>query len=387
MTSDPSTDRPAPMRILHVGVGNLGPGGVATYVGGLVRAQRERGHEVVVVELWPTDTSRRLEEADPLHEIGAMLARRDQARSEIVHIHALLPSYRGLEAGTIMTSHEHAAHCPSGARYLEGRRVTCDRKFGWMACLRGHYLDQCGSRKPANLLRRFQVTRTAVEFPGHWIVPSVFGRAQILRRGIPAGKVHHVPNPVAMSAPPRLPREGVVRQFVYLGRLVPNKGCDVLLRALAMVQDARVLVLGEGSERGPLEALARELHIADRVEFGGWADAEGVATALRRSAALVVPSLWPEPFGLVALEAFREGCPVLASRVGGLAEIVDDGTTGFLVPPNEPRALADAMSRILVGGLGESMGAAGAAVLPERYGMESHVEALDGIYRLARSGG
>ena len=372
------------MRILHVGVGNLGPGGVSTYVDGLAQAQRLRGHDVSLAELWPTGGEGRPKGTLPLDGFDEVIRLRDEQGADVVHLHALVPSYEGLGGRAVMTSHEHAAHCASGGRYLEGRRKTCTREFGWLGCLAGHYLDGCGSRHPRNVLRRFQVTQAATEFQGHWIAPSAFSHGQIVRRGIPRAKVHHVPNPVGPLSEDLPVRAEGKHDFLYLGRLVPNKGCDVLLRAMERLPGRTLLVLGEGPERSALESLAMSLGLGDRVDFGGWASPDRVGAMLRQSRALVVPSLWPEPFGLVALEAYRESCPVVASRVGGLADLVEDGQTGFLVPPDDPSSLAEAMGKLLLPELAEAMGARGRRMAGERFAMSSHLAALDEIYAAAR---
>jgi glycogen(starch) synthase len=131
-------------------------------------------------------------------------------------------------------------------------------------------------------------------------------------------------------------REGLA----FVGRLVSEKGVDVLLRAMVVIRHrgnaVPLRIYGDGPERPALERLVRE-HALTGVTFHGWADRAGVAAALRGTRVLVVPSRF-EPFGIVALEALASGCLVVCSNVGGLPEAV--GPTGFLVAPNDPEALA-----------------------------------------------
>ncbi len=129
-------------------------------------------------------------------------------------------------------------------------------------------------------------------------------------------------------------------------RLEPQKGVDVAVRALARLREvepaAELVVLGEGPERGRLEGLARELdvpvHLLGRVP--------DVAAWLSRADVLVHPARW-EGFGLALLEAMLAQLPVVATRVSSIPEIVADGETGLLVPPEDPTALADALARVL----------------------------------------
>lgn len=138
-------------------------------------------------------------------------------------------------------------------------------------------------------------------------------------------------------------------RFAYLGRLVDSKGVSIALRALARVQAARpgggrLSIAGDGPERPALEAEAEMLGLtADHVAFAGWIAPEAIHGWLRQADAVLVPSTWEEPFGLVAVQSALAGRPVIASRVGGLAEIVVDGVTGWLVPAADPDALAARM--------------------------------------------
>jgi glycosyltransferase involved in cell wall biosynthesis len=135
------------------------------------------------------------------------------------------------------------------------------------------------------------------------------------------------------------------RVVLAVARLTRQKGIDVAIRALPLLPDDAVLVvLGEGPERAALERLASEIGVAGRVHLVG--RVPDVATWLRRTALLVHPARW-EGFGLGVLEAMIAGLPVVASRVSSLPELVVDGETGFLVPPDEPQALATAVWRAL----------------------------------------
>ncbi|HWN41375.1 MAG TPA: glycosyltransferase family 4 protein [Thermoanaerobaculia bacterium] len=127
--------------------------------------------------------------------------------------------------------------------------------------------------------------------------------------------------------------------LLFVGRLRIRKGVEVLLEALP--PGARLLIAGDGEHRGALESKA-----GPAVRFLGRCDAGRVRGLLRGAAALVVPSIY-EGMPLVILEAMEAGVPVVASRVSGIPEVVEDGVTGWLVPPEDPRALAAALSHAL----------------------------------------
>lgn len=134
------------------------------------------------------------------------------------------------------------------------------------------------------------------------------------------------------------------------GRAVPEKGMDVAVAAmvdvLGAVPDARLIVAGDGPVRPALGRQAGALGIADRVELVGWVPPDRTHELAARASIVLVPSRI-EGFGIVALEAALMARPVVASAVGGLTEAVEDGVTGVLVPPEEPAALAAAVTDLL----------------------------------------
>jgi glycosyltransferase involved in cell wall biosynthesis len=142
-------------------------------------------------------------------------------------------------------------------------------------------------------------------------------------------------------------------RIVCAGRLYPTKGQDVLIKALPRLlqHDPHVCVefIGDGPSRAALEALAHDLDVVDRCEFIGAVPPRQVLQRMAAAVLTVVPSRH-EAFGLVALESLAVGTPVVASRVGGLADIVRDGVDGFLVHPDDAPALADRILAILSSG-------------------------------------
>ena len=164
--------------------------------------------------------------------------------------------------------------------------------------------------------------------------------------------------------------------LIAVGSLKPIKGVDVLLHALAgLVRKhprLRLIVVGEGPDRSALENLARELSIADRVSFLGLrADVDVV---LRAADALVLPSR-AEALPTVLLEAMATGLPVVATRVGGVPEIVEEGRSGVMVPPEDASALGSVLDRVVTdAALRRSLGERGRAVVEARFRVETMCE-------------
>ena len=176
---------------------------------------------------------------------------------------------------------------------------------------------------------------------------------------LPSDRSLEVPPPVAppaadLNASTRAPTEHSLASspaapptLFAAGRLVPKKGFDVLLRALAQCSDQSLCLTlnGDGPERDVLHTLAHELHLDERVFFAGTRSHVEVIAGMCHSSLVVVPSR-QEPFGLVALEAMQTGRPVVASEAGGLPEVLA-GADALLVPPGDAAALAAAIDQVL----------------------------------------
>ena len=178
-------------------------------------------------------------------------------------------------------------------------------------------------------------------------ITAALARFQIERVGLPPDKVEVIHYglddvPQAWGANPPDPVPADARVLLCVCRLERQKGVDVAIRALSEVDGTHLVVLGEGPERPELERLARDLEVP--VYLPG--RVPDVSAWLRRASLLVHPARW-EGFGLALLEAMLAGLPVVATRVSSIPEIVADGETGLLVPPDDPAALAGAVNRVL----------------------------------------
>jgi glycosyltransferase involved in cell wall biosynthesis len=215
-------------------------------------------------------------------------------------------------------------------------------------------------------------------------ITHALARFQIERVGLPAAKVEVVhygldEPPVAWGTnPPEDNAEPEERIALAVCRLEPQKGVDVAVEALADVPNTRFIVLGEGSERAQLERRAAELGV--RLSLPG--RVPDVAAWLRRADVLVHPVRW-EGFGLALLEAMLASLPVVATAVSSIPEIVVDGETGVLVPPEDPEALAAAINRVLdnPGRLGER----GYARARSEFSVEKMVDRTLAVYDAARA--
>lgn len=205
------------------------------------------------------------------------------------------------------------------------------------------------------------------------LAPSAVTAAEI-RRDYRVDAVGVIPNVtgglVVEPAPGDVPGGDEPGYLLFVGRLRIRKGVEVLLEALRGIRAARPATLriaGNGEHRQRLERLAGELGLGTAVTFLGNRDAGQVRRLLAGAAALVVPSIY-EGMPLVVLEAMAAGVPVVASAVSGIPEVVVDGETGWLVPPEDPRALGRALEDVLARpGEARRRGEAGRRRVEERY--------------------
>ncbi len=175
--------------------------------------------------------------------------------------------------------------------------------------------------------------------------------------------------------------------MLFVGRLASNKGLLDLAEAFAAVgttdRSARLVVVGEdGGQRTALESRAKALGIAERVHLIGHVEDDSSLSAAYREARLTVLPSEYEAFGLVLLESLAAGTPVVASRVGGIPEFVEDGKAGLLVPPKSPAALADAIRRVWTDReLARRLGEYGRDHVVPRYTWDALADRLDSLYR------
>lgn len=184
-------------------------------------------------------------------------------------------------------------------------------------------------------------------------------------------------------APPDPPHEAKHRRVLFAGRLEHTKGATVLLQA-ARELDAEFVICGEGKQLERLRALAAQLAVEDRVRFAGWLEPRELASELAQASVVAMPSLWPEPFGLVGIEALACARPVVASATGGILDWLREDV-GLGVRPGDASALARALEELLRDpARARAMGLAGQALVAERFSPQRHVHGLIDAYRSAR---
>ena len=361
------------LSILHI-VAPAQAGGLEEVVVALAAGLAARGHTVRVLALLDREGSRdpitrRLPgagvEVVPTVLLGRAYARERAAvaracavfRPDVVHTHGYRPDV--LDGGV--------------ARRLGIPTVTTVHGFTG-----GDWKNRLYERLQIRAFRRFDavaaVSRPIVE--------------RLVRAGVPRQRIHLLPNAWA-GRPPALDRAAARRalgvpvegfRIGWVGRLTAEKGADVFVEALARLGDVPVSVsiVGDGRERGPLEQRARELGLAERIAWHGLvADAAG----LYRAFDVFVLSSRTEGTPIALFEAMAAGVPVIATRVGGVPDVVSPAEA-LLVPAEDPEALASAIRAVLGDPAAAAARAAAARARLEReFGMDPWLDRYEKLYR------
>jgi glycogen(starch) synthase len=208
----------------------------------------------------------------------------------------------------------------------------------------------------------------------HELFPEISPMSSVIYNGLDFPDISVEPLPLER---PRL---------VCAGRLVSDKGFDVALAAMALLMERfptlQMTIVGDGPARIQLQQQAMDLGVGKAVTFTGWVDPGQIPTFMKSATIVIMPSRWEEAFGLVALEAALMARPVVATRVGGLPEVVVDGQTGLLVEKDDSRALAGAVAFLFDHPeQAMMMGNTGRLRALEVFGLARYVDAYDALYR------
>ena len=334
-------------------------------------------------------------------------------RPDLIYAHGLTDP--ALEAAaikiapSIFFAHNYHGNCISGAKTFKSPvAVPCSRRFGWQ-CLLHFYPHRCGGLNPVTTWRQYRLQSNRHEVLHRYNAIVVFSehmQKEYAKYGLNASLAYTAPDKTqsdefTLCEAPNLEVErSVVNhaeierksywQLVFLGRMEFVKGGHVFLDALTHLngdidRPMRIVFAGDGPERPAWERKAEQVRrLCPRltIDFTSWMNEREVDQLLGHSDLLVLPSLWPEPFGLAVIEAGRHGVPVAAFAVGGIPQWLTDGVNGYLAPQMPPTAagLAEAIRKCLTDPANHSKLRRGAVQVAARFNLENHVRVLDEIF-------
>jgi glycosyltransferase involved in cell wall biosynthesis len=350
-------------------------GGVESYLDCVIPALARAGHELAFI--YEADDSAgyapiRLPQDAPRWRIAgnrtATLAALRAWRPELLYVHGLdelcdEAALLGI-APSVFFAHSYSGTCVSGEKTHKFPAARpCGRTFG-RRCLALYYPRHCGGINPRTMMRRYTYESARLKLLARYdaiVTASEHMRAEYARHGL--SSVYKIGLPLSAREPdsPRsecmneLRRDPKIRawRLLFAGRMMPLKGGATLLKALPHVaavleRPIQLVFAGDGPARQNWQSRARVImrrYSAIQAGFVGWVSRESLAALYRDSDLLVIPSLWPEPFGLSGVEAGLYGVPAVGFAVGGIPEWLHDGINGRLAPadPPTPAGLARAI--------------------------------------------
>ena len=307
-------------------------------------------------------------------------------RPDVVHVHNLYPLFspsilgaiRSKGVPVVMTVHNHFHTCPNADHLHDGlicTRCTGGREYYCtLENCRGNLFESMGYSVRSATARRLQLFTGNVTLT---IALNEFARQRLLTSGFAPDRVVVLPNSVDIPDQPANSRDGAYA--VFSGRMVPGKGVATLIEAARRCPDIPVRLFGGGPALDDFRD-----NVPTNTVFRGQVDSDEMAEAYSGARFLVIPSEWFEGCPLVILEAMSFGLPVIASRIGGLPELVDEGVTGMLFEPGNSAELAEKMGVLWRNpGLCQSMGDAGRRKAVEHFNEKNYWLRLKGIYESA----
>lgn len=398
------------MRVAIVNWSNRQIGGTGTYVRTIVPALAAHHDLALLHELdAPSDVEPLpLPAGMPRWNIGALGladAVRDLRawRPDLLFVNGLLdPAHESAVldvAPAVLLVHDYYGTCISGRKAF-GLPVTqpCDRPFG-PSCLVQYFPRRCGGRSPVTMVREYRRQSTRFTHLSRYrriVTISSHLAREYGRYGLPVSCTWSVREgtPTSTVSPRQAPTGDAPWRLVLAGRTVDLKGGRELLEALPAVartlgRRVHLTVAGDGPERQTWQRLASDVEAREplaSVTFTGWLDEASLAGVFTSSHLLVVPSLWPEPLGLVGLEAGRHGVPAVAYAVGGIPDWLRPGVNGVLAPGDPPTVtgLSEALIHALADPGHYARLSAGALRISADNPIDEHVKALLGIFDDAR---
>jgi glycosyltransferase involved in cell wall biosynthesis len=249
---------------------------------------------------------------------------------------------------TIQAVYNYRLVCPSAELFTEGQ--ICERCLSGNTihavihrCYRDDYFE---SAWYASVIGWHRYTRTFANDITSFMVPDNFLGSKLSQGGIPEGKIWTNPNPFFVNEyTPNTRHQGYV---LFVGRLVRQKGILTLLKAMEYAGNkCRLVVVGRGDLEGFIQHSLKSSHMAERIEFLGTLWGKEVDQLIENCAAVIIPSEWYDNLPMILCRANALGKPVIASRINGIPEYVQEGVNGFLFEPGNAIVLADHIDRVM----------------------------------------
>lgn len=386
--------------IIHINDKVRSAGGVEVYLSHLQHILNSDGFHSSWISLQREGSTVRMIDAErPAEEFFSHVDEfseylTDREEPPIYHVHSLsdpvLMSTLFATGKVIRTMHEPRLFCPGQGKFWRTDEAVCSLPCG-LHCAWHAYQKKCSNRHPKRLFAalrntQYEITTAAKQYSyiianSHWVA------SQGIEAGLPEQKIRIIPyftpiiepSPLSQCKPPRI---------LFVGRLTREKGLHYLIDALSKIHtslDAVHLdIVGDGHERAVFEDKVEQLGIRERCTFYGWLDRQQINERFDASTVVAFPSIYPEAFGIVGIEAMMRSRPVVAFNTGGVSDWLKHDVNGILVPLKDTPKLSSALHTLCTQpDYAAALGKAGRAIALSHFTSKHHLSALTNLYRQA----
>lgn len=360
------------MRILLVNKFHYFRGGSEKYYFELAKLLKEHGHTVgyfsmknennittgdkeYFVEEIDMNTGSKLKAFDVIYSPAnkkLMTKALEEFKPDIVHINnfqrqlsaSIIDAIKEKNIPIVMTAHDLNPICPASVMLYDGQICEDCMKNGYMSCIKKSCIKDSRAKSLIGVLEyEFYKLKKVWSKIDTIITPSEFLKTKLKENGINNQNIVAIHNFVNETNT----NDCTIGDYaLYVGRLSAEKGILNLLEAINKVDNAKLVIAGDGPERESIETYIKENHLENRISLVGYQNQEGVKQFIKNSKFVIVPSIWYENCPYSILETMEIGKPVIASKIGGIPELIKNDINGFLYPYDNIDALADCISKL-----------------------------------------
>lgn len=288
---------------------------------------------------------------------------------------------------SIRFEHGFRLSCVTGRRMPRKGLDLCCYAPGLKCLLRAH-TQKCMPRNPVLAFKRikdFYLNKNAHNKIIKIIVASNFIKDLLLLSGFNKNKIEVIPYYTTLPNPDVLDVKRKIPNIVCVSRMEKEKGIDYFIKALSFIQiPCKVYIIGEGTQIPYLKKIANSISTNHEIIFTGWIDNNKLGYYYSNASLVVLPSIWPEPFGIVGIEAMAYQRPVVAFDVGGISEWLQNEETGFLVKSKDVKGLAEKIEFLLKRpDIAEKYGEKGVELVKNRFEKHIHLNHLFSLFEKA----
>jgi glycosyltransferase involved in cell wall biosynthesis len=339
------------MRVLHVHERAAFQGGVEQILHDLAAGLKSRQWPQALLCPMPAGDA---SFSAPFDSVVASVDEAKQFRPDVVVLHKWsderLVAALQRRYPTVQVVHDHDHYCPRRHKYFPLNQQQCSERAG-AACVKNLCLFErregvipIGLTSLPAFKRRMAVAQQARVY----VAGSRYSALELAHNGFASDRIEIIAPVPAAIGQVRPSRDGEAGRMMFVGQVIRGKGLDLLLGAASQLRGEWQLdVVGEGRQLDECRQQAQQLGISHRVNFAGWVPHEQLDQWYRRASFTVVPSRWPEPFGMIGLETMSRGRPVVAFDSGGIRDWLAHGITGLMVPQGDTAALTRALQEAI----------------------------------------